>query len=671
MSTATISSDRPRFRQDLVAEAIEDNGARYIDVIDPDTGGEFRFFEAEYAVACAMDGERDIPGLVRWAEEELGITPSASELKSVIATLGDLGYLDASALDAPAPLAMVVEAQAPVQPPAVIDALLPPSAAITATTTDDELAPGIIVAPAAALAAGSVASSNFELGQPGAALSVDEPGMDASAASNFELGASGGSTKRTPPLPKTPNMEFGPAGATDEPSTDLTEHLAIKPADVKEAVRASQIMQAVADPSEIVMEAEPKVEAKVEPKVEAKVEPKVEAKVEPKVEAKVEPKVEAKVEPKVEAKVEPKVEAKVEPKVEAKVEPKVEAKVEPTTKDKAKDKAAKTVDTKVEKAEPKVDKSAAKAEPAPTRTDRIADTSKPSVGKAAAVAEPLKTPAAAAKKGTNKGLLAILVLAVLGGGGYLAYKYLVNKEPASDVGSANQVPQPEAPVAPPAPPPPPPPSATLAAEPMPALGLKPTVAGIVESSTAEGTDIQAGEIVVRLKGFQPLAPAVLALEKEVQETIPAEIAALEAARDAATAANNTALATQTEAKIGQRKARLTQKEGQLKGKQDELAKYLVVSPVAGKVTKSAVKGTKVSLADDVASVEAVGLTATFDVPTGANFVLAAPVTFTVKGAEAGQEKIDCSVVSFDAATNKLKVSCPGSEKVIAGTELSM
>ncbi len=637
MSTATISSDRPRFRQDLVAEAIEDNGARYIDVIDPDTGGEFRFFEAEYAVACAMDGERDIAGLVRWAEEELGIKPSASELKSVIATLGDLGYLDAGALEAPAPVAMVVEAQAPMHAPAIIEALPPPVASMTAATTpiDDELAPGIVVAPAAKIAA----SSDFELGQPGTTLTVDEPTVEAS---NYELGASGGSTKRTPPMPKTPNMEFGPAGATDEPSTDLSEHLAIKPSDVKEAVRASQIMQAVADPTEIVMEAAPPVAAKVAPKVEAKVE------------AKVEPKVEAKVEAKVAAKVEPKVEPKVEVKVAAKVEPKIEAKT----------------DDKTAKAEPAADKTAAKGKTAPSRTGRTTKTDKPSVGKA--VAEPVPTPVLAAKKGTSKGLLAVLVLVILGVGGYLAYKYLLKEQPVAEVGTAKPAPQAAEPVTPPTPPAPPPaPSATLAAEPMPAIGLKPIIAGIVGMTTVEGTEVKAGEVVVRLNGFQPLAPLVVTLEKEVKEVVPAEIAAMEATRDAAVAANNTALATQTQAKIDQRKVRLTQKEGQLKAKQDELAKYLVVAPIDGKVTKAAVKGTKVSNADDVAMVESVGLTATFDVPAGATFVDGATAALIIKGAEKGQEKIDCTVLSFDAASSKVKVTCPGSEKVVAGTELSM
>ena len=57
--------DRPRFRQDLVAELVEDGKHRFIDVADPDNGQVFRFYEIEYSLACAMDGERDVAGIVR------------------------------------------------------------------------------------------------------------------------------------------------------------------------------------------------------------------------------------------------------------------------------------------------------------------------------------------------------------------------------------------------------------------------------------------------------------------------------------------------------------------------------------------------------------------------------------------------------------------------------
>jgi hypothetical protein len=57
MAAAVPSSvSRPRFRTDLVAEPIEEAGQRFVDVIDPDTGSAFRFYDVEYSLACAMDG---------------------------------------------------------------------------------------------------------------------------------------------------------------------------------------------------------------------------------------------------------------------------------------------------------------------------------------------------------------------------------------------------------------------------------------------------------------------------------------------------------------------------------------------------------------------------------------------------------------------------------------
>ena len=85
------TTDRPRFRQDLVAEPIEDGATRFIDVLDPDSGVLFRFFEVEYSLACAMDGQRDVAGIVKWAEEELGLKANANEVRNVISTLGNLG----------------------------------------------------------------------------------------------------------------------------------------------------------------------------------------------------------------------------------------------------------------------------------------------------------------------------------------------------------------------------------------------------------------------------------------------------------------------------------------------------------------------------------------------------------------------------------------------------
>ena len=92
--SAATGRDRPRFRQDLIAETVEHQGSRFIDVMAPEGNDVFRFYEVEYSLACGMDGERDVAGIVKWAQDELGLTPSPQEVRAVIAALGDLGFIE-------------------------------------------------------------------------------------------------------------------------------------------------------------------------------------------------------------------------------------------------------------------------------------------------------------------------------------------------------------------------------------------------------------------------------------------------------------------------------------------------------------------------------------------------------------------------------------------------
>jgi hypothetical protein len=88
------SLERPRFRSDLVAQPLEEEGVRYVDVTDPASSQTFRSYDVEYSIACAMDGARDLDNLAEWTRVELGIEASAEELSSVINTLAELGYLE-------------------------------------------------------------------------------------------------------------------------------------------------------------------------------------------------------------------------------------------------------------------------------------------------------------------------------------------------------------------------------------------------------------------------------------------------------------------------------------------------------------------------------------------------------------------------------------------------
>ena len=249
------TQDRPVFRQDLVAEAIEEQGAKFIDVMDPDSGNVFRFFEVEYSLACAMDGQRDVAGIVKWAQEELGLTPSPKEVQSVIATLADLKFIETGATR----LSDVPEAKAQAKGGGFDSEA---TTIGTAPLMDDELAPGIVVGASAR----APASQDVELGHAGTSKSAGA--KDDIPKTDFDLGAPGAtaSPARSPNVP-VEDVALGAPGARDagrpvapaaaaaakpaDLSMDLSLDLPVKASDVKEAVRASKVMTAVDVPKEL------------------------------------------------------------------------------------------------------------------------------------------------------------------------------------------------------------------------------------------------------------------------------------------------------------------------------------------------------------------------------------------------------------------------------------
>lgn len=165
---------QPRFRSELMAEPIDDGGRRFIDVLDPASGNGFRFYEAEYALACGMDGVRDIDGIVQWAASELGLSTNANEVADVIYTLGGLGYLDAS---------------------------------------EQQLAQGVV---AARTARPSTPPKDVELGRSGSQSSppyASAPQPSPPLLANFDLGAAGPTAAPPPATARGEDLPLGPAGA--------------------------------------------------------------------------------------------------------------------------------------------------------------------------------------------------------------------------------------------------------------------------------------------------------------------------------------------------------------------------------------------------------------------------------------------------------------------------
>ena len=52
-----MSDASPRFRQDLEATATEAEGVPCVDVTDPRTGTNFRFYDFEYQLALQFNGQ--------------------------------------------------------------------------------------------------------------------------------------------------------------------------------------------------------------------------------------------------------------------------------------------------------------------------------------------------------------------------------------------------------------------------------------------------------------------------------------------------------------------------------------------------------------------------------------------------------------------------------------
>jgi hypothetical protein len=210
-----VQTDRPRFRNDLVAQPIEEEGVRYVDVTDPLSGNTFRFYDVEYSIACAMDGARDLAALSEWTRTELGIETSADELVGVVSTLADLGYLDGGEA------AGAGDSLATTAPPAAGDEEVADQGAFVASLGGGEQAVaelGSALDGVAAAVAGEPDAS-LELGPPGspAAAAPGEPSVD------IELGAPGkGDTSEDvgvgAPV-EAPALDLGPPGASLEVET--------------------------------------------------------------------------------------------------------------------------------------------------------------------------------------------------------------------------------------------------------------------------------------------------------------------------------------------------------------------------------------------------------------------------------------------------------------------
>ena len=594
---------KPRFRQDLMAELVEEGGQRFIDVADPDSGAMFRFFEVEYSIACAMDGERDVAGIVKWATDELGITPSQNEVQAVISQLSDLRFIGAD---------NVVDEKAAKQ--ATVAAAQPPAseAKAPAAKADDALAAGVVV-PKSSTGSGK---TEVELGKSGS--SAPPPKEEKLPAANLELGASGAAATKSAPKPPVEDIALGAPGASTAPaakkpasdiSLDLSADMPVKAGDVKEAVRQSKVMTAVEAPKDLVEAEAPKRPTPPPQAASGKGGKKTDEKKAP---ATAEPAAQV---VKAETKSEPeKAPAKVEDK---KVEAKPQAKKEP------------------EKAPAKIE-------------DKKADEKKPVVVPAK---QPVveKTPVVppAPNQGVSPVLIAVLILAVVAVGAYLAWKFILNK--SDDVSAEKQ------PVAPTEPPPPPAPTEVTSKVAMatpPAVEIKAGVAGQVETVEPADKDVKAGDVIATLTGSKPLLAEVATLQKQIEAAKPAIDTAEKELADAQAKENNEAGVKAAQAKLDRVKKPVTDKTTTMSAKQADADKLTIKSTSDGKLADPVKVGDKVTADQVVAKVaRPTEATATFKLPANTQLPKDGTLNIVV-----GDKTIVCKV--SDAQAESVKVACP-------------
>src|SRR5437588_12094498 len=82
----------PKIRIELNATAVEADGITYFDVSDPKSGGRMRLYDFEWLVAAKMDGARRFDEVATWAQDALGIHPTAEDLAEFARRLRDLGF---------------------------------------------------------------------------------------------------------------------------------------------------------------------------------------------------------------------------------------------------------------------------------------------------------------------------------------------------------------------------------------------------------------------------------------------------------------------------------------------------------------------------------------------------------------------------------------------------
>jgi hypothetical protein len=273
----------------------------------------------------------------------------------------------------------------------------------------------------------------------------------------------------------------------------------------------------------------------------------------------------------------------------------------------------------------------------------------------------------APRSGVSPVLIVLLILAVLGGGGFVVWKYVLQK-PTAELDTKAE-PQAAAPVAPepPAPPPPPPaPTAKLGMELPPVDEVRVARTSVVETILADKAVVKDGDVMVKLVGDKPIEAEITALTRELkglQDKLDATTKKLNTAKGA----GNKAGAAQAEADLATRQKAFDAKKAQLAAKTVELEKFLIHAKGNGTFAPVAKQGQKLAANAVVAKLqpEATPI-ATFKVIDPTAFAAQASVELAVGS---GEQRVACTVTEVQG--DSVKVSCPADPALSEGAEVTL
>jgi hypothetical protein len=669
----TASLSRPRFRNDLVAQQLEEEGVQYVDVTDPNSGSTFRFYDVEYSIACGMNGERDLGELVDWARADLGIETTPEELGQVMSTLAELGYLDAGMVEANGDGGFELGDSGGGGVPSHVGAPDLELGAPGATTTDEQ-ADAHITAPAPELELGDPGATpdvhrqatrpveSLELGPPGASFETDA--MDAptnGAGHAVELGSDDleeykSQVTEMPRPPATPTVPPPPPGTDDDMSfAGLMESEGVPAARKIDARPSAQRPSADHTPTppppiEITADTPPENKRPTTVKFDADEPTNLPGAVPDDDDEDVSVDLSAHIS----------LDKKdVEEAVRASrvmMVPEIPADLLKETA--APDDIDKTTPAMPLPPPPSTSQMPAVIDDAASRqflenasaASAMGATALPERPIAAVSSRPIdvaKAPAGATGKKGGMGALWLFLLVLVLGGGVALYLFVYRG--SSEQGTGTATPPPTTAVTPPATPLVPPPAPVL---PSAKLGertgsvseAKAVVAGRVAWLSPETKDVAAGDAIVKLQGFQRW--------EQQKANALSRLDFYQGELDKAKAANNAAAVEKDEKKVQEKKDLINQAE-------TELAKLTVVAPAAGKLELVAKPGGPVEAGGVVAKVSGGGpqLVAAFD--TGAAGVAgdykAAGATCQVAAKGAPDKRAACVVEGVDGNVVNVRV----------------